>query len=78
MLLAQEHVTTMGQQDLIPRVMCQKFRANRPMTEEMLFACVDPETNSKYLANAVKANKLFWFFWEEFTYKLMSTLTAQV
>eukprot|EP01046_Picozoa_sp_COSAG06_P113808 COSAG06_NODE_60572_length_270_cov_0.900585_1_plen_49_part_01 len=48
------------------------------MTEEMLFACVDPETNSKYLANAVKANKLFWFFWEEFTYKLMSTLTAQV
>lgn len=71
-----EHVTRLDQ--LIPRVVCQKFRANIPVTTEMLFACFDVETNQMHLAKVVQPDKLLRFMVNELTFKVMGALTAQV
>ena len=71
-----EHATTFDQ--LIPRVICQKFRQNIPVTTHMITATFDPDANMEYLAKSISPDQLFKFSFNEFTYKIMSALTAQV
>ena len=71
-----EHATTFDQ--LIPRYVCQQYRQNMPVTTNQIMATFDPETNTEYLAKAISPDKLFRFTFNEFTYKVMGALTAQV
>ena len=71
-----EHVARLDR--LVPRVICQKFRANIPVTTGMLLACFDVDANQKFLAKAIQPDKLLWFMISEFAYNVMRGLTAQV
>jgi hypothetical protein len=44
----------------------------------MLLACFDVDTNQKYLAKVVQPDKLLQFVINEFAFKVMGMLTAQV
>ena len=70
------NAATMDQ--LIPRVICQKFRGNRPVDTGMLLATFDPAKNMEYLAKNIRPDQLFRFTFNEFTFNIMSALTAQV
>eukprot|EP01048_Picozoa_sp_COSAG05_P008929 COSAG05_NODE_705_length_7850_cov_2.428719_4_plen_136_part_00 len=71
-----EHAATMDQ--LIPRVICQKFRQNKPVDVKMIEATFDPAVNMEFLARSISPDQLFRFTFNEFTFKIMSALTAQV
>jgi len=71
-----EHAATMDQ--LIPRVICQKFRQNKPVDVKMIEATFDPAVNMEFLAQSISPDQLFRFTFNEFTFKIMSALTAQV
>jgi hypothetical protein len=40
---------------LTPRVICQQFRANTPVTTGLLFACFDPDAKMLFKAKALGA-----------------------
>lgn len=62
---------------LIPRVICQYFRQNRPVTAHMISACFDPAANMEYRATAISPDQLFRFTFNEMTFSIMNVLCAQ-
>ena len=71
-----ETVTTFDQ--LIPRVVCQMFRNNIPVTVTMMMACFDPEDNKNFMAKALSPDQMTKFTFNEATFKIMSILTKRV
>ena len=63
---------------LTPRVICQQFRYNTPVTTQMLMSCFDPDMNQKFRATSLTPNQIFAFTFNEFTYKVLAILTKQV
>ena len=43
---------------LVPRVVCQRFRNNEPVTCQLLTACFDPKANSKLRLDTLKPHHL--------------------
>ena len=65
-------------QQFLPRVLCQEFRCNVPLTTEMLMACFDPLSNMEYMKEVVSPPFIFGFVWNEFFNTFISLLTKQV
>eukprot|EP01052_Picozoa_sp_SAG31_P050881 SAG31_NODE_11822_length_995_cov_1.097098_1_plen_204_part_00 len=63
---------------LIPRVICQRFRDNIPVSAQMIFACYDPDANKEFKANTLTPEQLSKFTFNETVYRVISILTAQV
>ena len=59
---------------VLPRVVCQKFRANEPVTITMLEACYDPYQNMKFYADHLRLHQMLSFVFLEFTYIAMGLL----
>ena len=71
-----EHVAVVD--GLVPRVVCQQFRSNIPVSTKMIMACFDPDENQTFRATTLAPNQIFAFTFNEFAYKLVSILTKQV
>eukprot|EP01052_Picozoa_sp_SAG31_P000523 SAG31_NODE_15_length_37942_cov_32.078297_28_plen_645_part_00 len=71
-----ENITRFDQ--LVPRVICQQFRNNVPLSVQMLAACYDPEANKTFMARTLTPEQLSKFTFNETLFRLTSILTAQV
>jgi hypothetical protein len=71
-----ERATSFDQ--LVPRVVCQRFRRNIPVDAAMLCACFDPEAHKTFMARALSPPEIFRFTFNELAFKAMSILTKQV
>lgn len=71
-----EHVS--ADDHLIPRVICQKFRMNVPVTCLMLMACFDPEANQEIVSKTLRPDQLVQFVFNEFATRATFILTLQL
>ena len=63
---------------LIPRIVCQQFRGNLPVSVEMLAACFDPEKKKDLLAKIFgRPDQMVRFLLGEISTTVLGVLTAQ-
>lgn len=61
---------------LVAKFVCQEFRANKPVTTALLFACFDPEENKNFMARAMQPDRIVRFLLGEFSFTFMTAATA--
>ena len=73
-----ERVTTFD--NLIPRVICQKFRNMDvvPVSQYMISACFDPDANKEFMVKTLSPDEISKFTYNEFAYKATNILTLQL
>ena len=65
-------------QQVLPRMLCQQFRCNAPVTCRMLMACFDPDASNEYMNVVLSPVFLPFFVVNEVAHTIIAILTKQV